>query len=117
MARFDKYNGECGGFRATLAFAIPSADVGKIFAVRLNGSGHLIKSTDAVNKGVVCATEPAAIGDRIDVMTAGEIVDVTGLAAGTDYAAAASGALAAGLGVGWTVEAWRLIVRANRNAV
>lgn len=57
-------------------------------------------------------------GDIVDVMQDGEIVELTGLAAGTKYSAAAdgSGLVAAAIGlfrVGWTVEATRLIVRCN----
>ena len=53
-------------------------------------------------------------------MTQGEIVGVESLAAGTKYAAVnATGVLATagGTEIGFTVEATRLVVRANGNAV
>jgi hypothetical protein len=57
-------------------------------------------------------------GDVIDVMTDGEIVDCTGLTAGTVYfAAAADGAVSTtntGTRLGATSEAQRLIVRVAR---
>lgn len=79
--------------------------------------------------GVVCITGkqnslgqwiglPRA-GAIVDVMQDGEIVEVTGLTAGTRYYAAADGnSLVPSTGVitglrqvGWTVEAGRLVVR------
>lgn len=56
-------------------------------------------------------------GDIVDVMTNGEIVELTGLVAGTKYFGALDGnsltAVAATnlVMIGWTVEAGRLIVR------
>lgn len=57
-------------------------------------------------------------GDIVDIMQEGEIVELTGLAAGTKYSAVANGdgLIAPAIGlfrVGWTVEATRLIVRCN----
>lgn len=72
----------------------------------------------------------ALAGDVVDIMVDGEINDLTGLVAGTNYFAdGVSGALVAGTGagtntgpatagskkVGWTVEATRLVVRMSRN--
>lgn len=112
MARIDKYDGVSGGYRSRLAFTPDAGDVGDVISVELNGDGNVIKATSAdACRGVICLSSLLAQGDRVDVMTAGEIVGVEGLAAGTDYAAAAGGALAAGTGVGWTVEATRLVVR------
>lgn len=111
MARIDKYDPVSGGYRAPLGFAPTSGEVGDVIAVKLDGNGRVIKSTDDVCRGVICLSSLLNQGDKVDVMTAGEIVDVEGLDAGTDYASAAAGALAEGTGVGWTVEAWRLIVR------
>lgn len=112
MARFDKYDGVSGGYRSRLAFAPVAGEVGTVIAVELDGDGNVIKCTAAANcRGVICLSQLLAEGDRVDVMTAGEIVGVEGLAAGTDYAAGAAGAIAAGVGLGWTVEADRLVVR------
>ena len=75
-------------------------------------------------------TSPGAMaGDTVDVMVDGEIVDLAGLVAGTNYFVdGATGALTAGTGagtntgpatagskkIGWTVEATRLVVRMGR---
>ena len=111
MARIDKYDPVSGGYRAPLGFTPVLSEVGDVIAVKLDGNGRVIKSTDAVCRGVICLSSLLNLADKVDVMTSGEIVDVEGLDAGTDYTAAAAGALAEGTGVGWTVEAWRLVVR------
>lgn len=118
MSRIDKYDPVDGGFRAKLAFA-PA--VGVALGVGLDATGKVVAGAGATGVvGVICPSSVLAINDVIDVMTHGEIVDVTGLAAGTSYyGAAADGVVAAGapaVGVnsakiGYTVEAWRLIVR------
>lgn len=79
MARFDKYNGHVGGFRAPLEAAIAIADVGKIFAVSINSSGRAVIGGPAATaiSGVICAVRPMAAGEPIDVMTAGEIEEAT----------------------------------------
>lgn len=121
-ARYDKYDPVSGGFRAPLAAAITSGDVGKIFAVALNSSGQVIRTGIATNPvvGVICPHKTFAAGDIIDVMTSGEIVGaeatsgaalnagaaVYGHADGTINNTATSGKL-----VGVTVEADRLVVR------
>lgn len=124
MARFDKVDPKDGSFRVKLAFAIPLADVGKVIPVEVNGSGLAIKAAlnSVVARGVVCASSVMAIGEPIDCMTDGEIVDVTtddvtGAVAGADVKVGAAGTVdAAGTGksVGWMVEAWRLVVRLGR---
>lgn len=79
MARFDKYDPVSGGFRGVLNAAIASADVGKVYAVAINGSNRVIRtgiSATADIIGVICAVRPMAAGDPIDVMTHGEIVEV-----------------------------------------
>jgi hypothetical protein len=72
--------------------------------------------------GILILTMNKGAGDIVDVMTDGEVVEA-GLAAGTTYfAAAADGVIsasapaagAAGVKVGHTVEAGRLIVRVQR---
>ena len=69
--------------------------------------------------GILAAPAGAMAGDIVDVMTNGEIVDITGLAAGTEYYAdATTGALTTTATgnhyVGFTVEATRLVVRAGQ---
>jgi hypothetical protein len=65
----------------------------------------------------VCLTKALKANDIVDVMQDGEIVELTGLVAGDEYWAVATGegitaTQAAGLRkVGWTVEATRLVVR------
>lgn len=130
MARFDKYDGKVGGFRAKLGFQPVAGEVGDVIAVVLNGSGLVIKTTDAVScDGVICLSSLLAQGDPVDVMTSGEIVDiaatgegVTGAATGATAYSNTGGAVfvtAPGAGVNGTligkfVEAWRLVVRVQR---
>ena len=128
MARYDKYNPKSGGFRAESAIAWVTADLNKIFGVGLNSAGRVVKGGGVTGViGVVILTKARAIGDVIDVMTAGEIVEATlsdgttAMAAGIPvYVIAASGLLAVAstgnIRVGWTVEGGnvlntRLIVR------
>lgn len=79
MSRFDKYDPVSGGFRAPLAAAISSADIGKIQAVSINTSGQVVigGAAETAIIGVICAHKAFAAGDVIDVMTAGEIVEAT----------------------------------------
>jgi len=124
MARIDKYEPKSGGFRAVLAFAPAAGDVGKPIPVDLNGSGRVVKAAanSVAVRGVICMPSKLNSGDPVDVMTDGEIVDVTtadvtGAVAGVEVKAGAAGTLdAAGTGksVGWFVEAWRLVVRVGR---
>jgi hypothetical protein len=119
-ARFDKYDPDSGGTRAKLAATWLDADVGQVRGVALNGSGLAIKSATLVDaKGVVALGKKRFSGEPIDIMQNGDIVDVPGLIAGTDYFMAANGTLTAtppgaginGIYVGFTVEADRLVVR------
>jgi hypothetical protein len=124
MARFDKVDPKDGSYRAKLAFAPVAGDVGKVIPIEINGSGLVAKAAanSTAVKGVICLSSLLAAGDPVDVMTDGEIVDVTtasvtGAAAGAEIKAGAAGTLdAAGTGdsVGWMVEPWRLIVRLGR---
>ncbi len=79
MARFDKYDGHVGGFRAPLAADIAVADVGKIFAVSIDSSGRAVVGGAAQTaiSGLICAVRPMVAGDPIDVMTHGEIEEAT----------------------------------------
>lgn len=108
-----------GGFRAKLNANWLLADLNKVVAVSLNASGKVVKGTAGQSGfvGVVCLTKVLNADDVVDVMQDGEIVELTGLAAGTSYYAVASGE---GVNttntlpkVGWTVEATRLVVRCN----
>ena len=115
---YDKYDPLSGGFRAPLAAAVAAVDVNKVFACSLDANGRVVRGT-AGNSGFVgvfVAHRVMAIGEVVDVMTDGEIVDVPALVAGTKYRATAAGALGT-VGtdpiVGWTVEADRLVVRVN----
>jgi hypothetical protein len=135
VSRIDKHGPITGGFRAPLnaawnATSGPSgvSDLNRIIVVALNGSGRLIKATTAAAAvGVVCLSSPKEAGQPVDVMTAGEIVELdandlqTGSpAAGTKYyldttasrltaTAPAAGTNAAYIGT--TIEATRLVVR------
>lgn len=117
----DKYEPLTGGTRAKLGFALLSADVRKVIGVGLDANGRVQKG--AANTGVIgviCLTQTASVGTVVDVMQDGDIVEMTGLTAGTRYyAAAADGAISTtntGKPVGFTVEADRLVVRMGRFA-
>jgi len=145
MARYDKYEPIAGGFRAPLAADLTFDSKGQFGpkVVSLDANGRVVVGTAGQSGavGVVVKNVPkypglgnipgqvnAAIpiggkaGDIVDVMTSGEIVDITGFAAGTTYYGAADGTInttAPGAGVngyrvGHTVEAGRLIVRFER---
>jgi hypothetical protein len=130
MARIDKYNPVNGGFRAKLGWQPVAGEVGDIIAVVINGSGLAVKTTDAITcDGVVVLSSLLNQNDMVDVMTSGEIVDisasadnVTGAAAGAQAYANTGGAVyvtAPGAGVNGTrlgrfIEAWRLVVRVQR---
>lgn len=139
MSRIDKYGPRTGGFRAPLnaawnATSGPSSvtDLNRVIVVALNGSGRLIKAASGVTAvGVVCLSTAKAAGEMVDVMTAGEIVELdaadiqgaTTPTAGTKYyfdatasRLSATAPLTAAIGyyVGTTVEAGRLVVRAGQ---
>lgn len=85
MPRYDRFKDDTGGFRAALAAAWSSSDVGKIFGVSINSSGKVVKggADAAAICGVVIVTEAKIIGDIVDVMTAGQIADFITLADGS----------------------------------
>lgn len=138
-ARYDKYDPIGGGFRAPLAADLTFSSAGEFGpkAVSLDANGRVVVGTAGASgfvgvlvknvpmtpslgniAGQVLATAPIGgkAGDIVDVMTDGEIVDVPGLAAGTKYYAAANGDLGTtntNPYIGHTVEAGRLIVRAQ----
>lgn len=118
MTRFDKYDPISGGFRAPLAADWPSGDLSKIIPCGLNASGAVVKGAGNTGvKGVVCLTKIRHAGEIVDVMTDGEVVEATGLTAGTNYYGSAAGAVGTtntDTYLGNTVEATRLVVRLAR---
>lgn len=124
-----------GIFRAPLNADWLDADRDKVIPVTLNGSGNVIKATNATHVGVVVVRgiqQPYYPGQTptvrspkateiVDVMKRGEIVEV-----GTDVAGAAAGAVinvqtadglagtGAGTRVGHMVSATRLIVNCTQ---
>jgi hypothetical protein len=137
MSRYDKVDPIAGGFRAKLAAAWtatsgPSSvtDLNRILVVGLNSSGQIVKAaTVAAASGLLIVhAVAAAAGDVMDVMTHGEIVEISGsdMQSGTAptagqklyYEATASRltSTAPGVGVngfyvGQVVEVGRLVVR------
>lgn len=137
-ARYDKYDPISGGFRAALAadLTVDSEGSSGVKGTSLNTVGRAVVGTagqsglvgvfvknvpsypnlgniaGAPNAGVPIG---AKLGDIIDIMTNGEIVDVPGLTAGQKVFVTPAGALTttatANFRVGTTVEATRLIVR------
>jgi hypothetical protein len=77
-ARYDKYDPISGGFRANLNAAITdTAKIGVPLAVGLNSSGKIVEGSGATGVvGVLVADQAKAAGEVVDVMTAGEIVDL-----------------------------------------
>ena len=138
-ARYDKYDPINGGFRAPLAADLTFDANGEFGpkGVSLDANGRVVVGTagqsgfvgvlvknvpKSPSLGNIAGAVQAAVpiggkaGDIVDVMTAGEIVDVPSLAAGTKYYSAADGTLNTTNTnpiVGWTSEAGRLIVRAQ----
>ena len=116
MARYDKYDPISGGFRAPLAADVLPGNVGVPVGVSLDANGRVVVGTagQSGGVGVFVADRIMRAGEIADIMTDGEIVDVTGLAAGTKYGVAAGGAIGTTAGnyrIGHTVEATRLVVR------
>lgn len=117
MANYDKYDPKAGGFRAPLNADWAKEDLKTVFGVGLNASGNVVKGAGNTGLvGVLVLTEALKAGDIVDVMTAGEIVDMGGAAGSVYYADPATGAVnatsAAGKSrVGHTVKADRLVVR------
>lgn len=143
MSRYDKYDPISGGFRvpanaAWTATSGPSSvtDLNRILVVGVNSSGRMIKATSvATASGIFIAhVSPIAAGDVIDVMTHGEVVEISGadMQSGTAPTAGqklwfdatasrltATGPTAgvAGFYVGQVIEAGRLVVRCQNLAV
>ena len=111
MARYDKYDPIAGGFRAPLAAAITApADIGVPRAVSIDANGRVVfGGAAAAICGVMVADQAKAANEIVDVMTAGEIVDLDEAAfdPGVKYLGQPSGVLnttAGGAAVGWTVR-------------
>jgi hypothetical protein len=123
MAHYDKYDPYDGGFRARLAAAWAAAD-GIPVGVGLDVNGRVVPGAGNTGiKGIVILIKNHKnAGDTIDVMTDGQIVELTGtpaVAGSNVYADNVTGALGVtgGAGktyVGHTVEADRLEVRVAR---
>jgi hypothetical protein len=144
-ARYDKYDPISGGFRAALAADLTFDAEGSsgIKGVSLNANGLMVVGTAGQSglvgvmlknvglypglgniAGGVNAYAPIGgkAGDVVDIMTDGEIVDVPGLAAGSKVYTTPAGVLttaatAGNFRIGFTVEAWRLIVRVDPSAL
>lgn len=117
--RFDKVDPYGGSFRAKLAFAVASTDVGVVYPVGLDASGNVVKGAGQTSVvGVICPVRTAAIGEPIDVMVDGEIANFalqngSAAQAGTVYYGHADGTLSTlntDTKLGWTVTADRLMV-------
>lgn len=117
MPRYDKYDPYDGGFRAPLAADVTYANKNVLYAAGLDSAGRVLVNAPGNSGfvGVYVSHDQRKAGDIADVMTDGEIVEVTGLAAGTTYYAhATTGVISATpsvFKVGHTVEATRLVVR------
>jgi len=121
-ARYDKYDGKVGGFRAPIHIDMVKS-TGLPLGVGLNTSGRVVVGAGNTGViGVLLLVKDMKAGDIVDVMTAGEVADCTTLVAGTVYTAnTTTGVLTNGAAsatqtpIGYTVEATRLIVRRSTN--
>lgn len=126
MGRFDKVEPHIGNFRARLEANWLLADVGVVRAVSLNASGRVVKANPAGSsglKGVLALGMIRNARHTVDVMTSGEILDITALDITTGtltpganvYAIRATGLLtmtaSGNVYIGHLVEADRLVVR------
>lgn len=119
MPRYDKYDPYDGGYRAPTAAAVVMADKNKLTGAAQDNAGRVIRTGEGNSgfTGVVIAHDAKKVGDILDVMTHGEIVECEGLAPGTAYFVQADGSIAGTKSewyVGHTVEATRLVVRFQR---
>lgn len=118
MSRIDKYDSKDGGFRAPLGFVVDATLVGVELGVGLDANGRVQRGNANTGvKGVLVLTQTKAVGDIVDVMTDGELVEFGGVPGTNYYAAAADGVVSAdntGTYVGCTVEGTRLVVRSAR---
>ena len=110
MARYDKYDPISGGFRVKLAADITDpAKIAVPLAVGLNASGKAVEGAGATGViGVLICDSAKTANEVVDVMTAGEIVDLdeTNFDPGAKYYGASTGAVNTtntGVPLGWTV--------------
>lgn len=129
MARYDKYDGVAGGYRGTAAADQVEANYGVPLGASTDANGLTAVGGAPEQSGytgvVIVDRTKRRAGDRLDVMTNGEIVydsddSAPALVAGTTYyidpadgtlTDTAPAAGVNGVKVGHTEEAWRLIVR------
>lgn len=117
-ARLDKTESAIGVTRGTLDADIAEADWGKVIGVGIDADGLVVAGAGQSGVvGVIIADKTNyKAGMRCDIFGNGsEIVDVPSLAAGTVYYASnTTGLLSASATgatkIGFTVEAWRLVV-------
>lgn len=104
--------------RATLAADLDEDLFDTVVGVSLDGTGKVVVGS-AGQSGVVGVLVPtkwlSKAGAQVDIHKLGDIVDITGLAAGTRYWVAANGTLTATMAAGlvyagFTVEADRLVL-------
>lgn len=122
MARFDHVDSTIGMARAALAADVDPADYDLVLSCGLNASGQAVLGA-AGNSGFVGVTivdkTKRRAGQIIDIMADGEIVECTGLTAGTKYYVQADGSISAvrsEIYVGYTVQADRLVVHFDGKA-
>jgi hypothetical protein len=84
MSRIDKCVPGVGSFRAPLAAAIATADVGKIQAVSIDSSGRAAIGGAALTDiiGVICPVRAMAAAEQVDVLRFAEIVEATATGGG-----------------------------------
>jgi hypothetical protein len=133
MARYDKSVAGVGTHRAPIGFTPVAGDLNKIFAVGLDVNGRLVKGAGTTGViGVLVIDKIKVIGDIVDYMNFGEIVEAalsdgtTPIAAGVAvYAVPATGLLSvvatANQHIGHTAEGGaipntRLVVAVTNNA-
>lgn len=112
VARYDKYDGMVGGFRAPLAAAITNpAQIGIPLAMSVDANGRAVIGGGNVGvRGVYIADQVKAAGEIADIMTDGEIVDLDEAAfdPGVKYYGSTAGVVnataAGGVEVGITVR-------------
>lgn len=115
--RYDKYDPISGGFRGPLAADLDAADTP--VGVGISNTGRVtVGASNTGIVGILILTKDKKAGDVVDVMTAGECVEMEGLTAGTRITANTTtgvvdetAASATQTPLGYTVEATRLIVR------
>lgn len=144
MPRYDKYDPISGGTRARLAVALPLTNGSFFGGVSLNASGRVLVGHAASSSGLIgvvvknvargplgpnfvttndglpnpYAPVGAQVGDVVDIMQHGDIVDLdkTAFPAGRPVYALPNGNISitsatGAVQIGWTIEAGRLVVR------